>query len=161
MHRFRNLLNRNLFQSPFPLSRHQLQQQWVPLERYLSLSCPALSDDDSKRKSDSNGRPPPAEGNGDTSSTSTAYNTISDILNVTTKARDKGQFEVILKVKNLEFIKHASKISICFLISRISALPMIESLMMHNRLRKLTIRILTRDLFLIMPVDPGGQQGLE
>lgn len=103
MHRFRQLLNRRLLQQSqcslpsqcsglcFPL------QQWLPLQRDLSISCPSLYS--SNFNSGSGGNRPGGggdgsnnDGDGRSQGPSAAYNTISDILNVTTKTREEDSW---------------------------------------------------------------------
>jgi hypothetical protein len=88
MQRFRYLLNRRVLQqsqSPLPTYKGSFQlQNWLPLQRELSISCPALSNSDLPGGGD--------RGDGN-SNDSPAYDTISDILNVTTKSRDDVQWQ--------------------------------------------------------------------
>jgi len=91
MQRFGQLLSKQLFQQPqFPPSSARLRyahNRVLLLQRQLSLSCPSLSNPNDP--ADGNGKPG-APGGESIVSTSPAYSTISDILNVTTKARDDG-----------------------------------------------------------------------
>lgn len=103
MHRFRQLINRRLLQQsqislptgPISCGPQHYLSQWLPLQRDLSISCPSLLNSSSKHGMNSNlpgggggnGRRDGDEGDQTSNSSSAAYNTISDILNVTTKSR--------------------------------------------------------------------------
>jgi hypothetical protein len=102
MQRFGHLLSKQLFQQPqFPPSSSRLryhQSRLLQLQRQLSLSCPALNASSSSNSNDPNDngdkKKPSSSGAPDiTSASSTDYSTISDILNVTTKAREEVQWE--------------------------------------------------------------------